>query len=203
MNRNILPALFLLAALPALVACGNTDSSNAATGIAAEIDPELQRDMREAAREVREAMAGRNIELAGQGEATHAEITPAGELLVDGRPVATDARQRQLLLAYREHIIGMAETGAAFGQVGVRSSAGMIGDAVTTLLTTGDTEKMQERMQADAMAIAEQARDTLCARMPAMLETQQQLAAAVPGFRPFADMTQADIDECRIQVAMR
>lgn len=203
MSRYILSTLILLAGLSGLAACSNPDSSGTAQGIAAEIDPELQRDMREAAREVREAMAGRNIELAGHGEATHAEITPAGELLVDGHPVATGASQRQLLLAYREHIIGMAETGAAFGEVGVRSSAGMIGDAVTTLLTTGDTEQMRERMQADAMAIAEQARETLCARMPAMLETQQQLAAAVPEFRPFADMTQADIDDCRIQVAMR
>jgi hypothetical protein len=36
----------------------------------------------------------------------------------------------------------------------------------------------------------------LCKRMPGLLTSQQKLAAALPAFRPYATMTQEDIDDC-------
>jgi hypothetical protein len=37
----------------------------------------------------------------------------------------------------------------------------------------------------------------ICTQLPAMLATQQRLAASLPAFKPFANMTQEDIDDCR------
>ena len=36
----------------------------------------------------------------------------------------------------------------------------------------------------------------LCGRLPDMMASQQKLAAALPEFRPYATMTQDDIDDC-------
>ena len=36
----------------------------------------------------------------------------------------------------------------------------------------------------------------LCKQLPSMLTTQQQLAASLPEFKPYATMTQHDIDDC-------
>ena len=37
----------------------------------------------------------------------------------------------------------------------------------------------------------------ICDQLPALLATQQQLAAAVPAFKPYATMDQGSIDKCR------
>ena len=37
---------------------------------------------------------------------------------------------------------------------------------------------------------------TLCTRLPPLLATQNQLAASLPEFKPYASMTQTDIDDC-------
>jgi hypothetical protein len=36
----------------------------------------------------------------------------------------------------------------------------------------------------------------LCLRMPGLLVSQQKLAAAMAEFRPYATMTQKDVDDC-------
>ena len=36
----------------------------------------------------------------------------------------------------------------------------------------------------------------LCKQLPGMLASQQALAASLPAFKPYARMTQADIDDC-------
>ena len=54
---------------------------------------------------------------------------------------------------------------------------------------------MERRVEAEAEKIKQEAR-VICTQLPAMLETQQALAASLPAFKPYATMTQADIDEC-------
>jgi hypothetical protein len=36
----------------------------------------------------------------------------------------------------------------------------------------------------------------ICRQLPAMRDTQQQLAASLPAFKPYATLDQADIDDC-------
>ena len=38
----------------------------------------------------------------------------------------------------------------------------------------------------------------LCDRLPALYQSQQALAAAVPEFAPYADMDESDIDDCHV-----
>lgn len=196
MNSKFLPILLLLACTPWLSACGKDapPQSDTGAGVFAEASAEISKEMENVSREVREAMATENIDIADDGE-TPAEITPQGDLLIDSRKVDISADQRALLLAYRGHIAYMAETGAAIGMQGASIATDAIGLAFASIFS-GDTDKVEAKIEAKAEKIAQQAVTELCGRMPALMQTQQQLSASLPEFAPYADITQADIDDC-------
>jgi hypothetical protein len=50
-------------------------------------------------------------------------------------------------------------------------------------------------MEAEGKKIEAQA-VKLCAYLPPMLASQQALASSLPAFKPYATMTQADINDC-------
>ena len=57
-------------------------------------------------------------------------------------------------------------------------------------------DQIEQRVNAEAKKLEERAAQ-ICDQLPALLATQQQLAAAIPEFKPYATMDQSDIDECR------
>lgn len=125
-----------------------------------------------------------------------AEITPQGDLLVEGKAVAITAEQRQQLLAYRGRIIGIAEAGMAIGVQGA-DIAGEALAGVTGVIFGGKEggQAFEQRMQAQGKKIEAEAMK-LCTQLPGLLDSQQALAAALPAFKPYARMTQDDIDDC-------
>lgn len=124
-----------------------------------------------------------------------AEITPGGDLLVDGRKVAVTEDQRAMLLEYRAHVVGVAENGMEIGVQGADLAARAMGEAFKGLFSGRSEQEIEKSVEAEAAKIKLSAAK-LCNRLPAMLASQQQLAAALPAFRPYATMTQADIDDC-------
>ncbi|QIL20713.1 DUF2884 family protein [Thermomonas sp. HDW16] len=125
-----------------------------------------------------------------------AEITPQGDLLIEGKTVAITAEQRQQLLTYRGQITGIAEAGMAIGVQGADIAGEALSGAVGAIFGGKDSEKeFEQRMQAQGNKIEAEA-VKLCAYLPAMLSQQQALAAALPAFKPYANMTQADIEDC-------
>jgi hypothetical protein len=123
-----------------------------------------------------------------------AEITPQGDLLIAGKPVAVTPGQRALLLQYRGEIIDVASAGMDIGKQGV----GMAGKAVSTAIAgifNGKSDEAEREMEAEGKRI-EAAAMQLCQRLQPMLQTQQQLAASLPAFQPYAKLTQSDIDDC-------
>jgi hypothetical protein len=123
-----------------------------------------------------------------------AEITPKGDLLVDGKAVATTPAQRAMLLEYRGQVIGVAEAGMVIGS----KAADLAGSAIKESLGavfSGDADAVEKRVEAKAMKLKDEAR-VLCTRLPPMLAAQQRLAASLPEFKPYATMTQDDVDDC-------
>lgn len=127
-------------------------------------------------------------------DAPKAEITPQGDLLVGGKPVAVTAAQRDLLLQYRRHIIDVAAAGMAVGVQGADLAGKALSESLGGLLG-GDTDGFERRMEAEGKRLEVEAR-RICAQLPPMLSTQEQLAASLPAFRPYATMTREDIDDC-------
>ncbi|MGV8943250.1 hypothetical protein [Thermomonas sp.] len=125
-----------------------------------------------------------------------AEITPQGELLIEGKAIVATPAQRQQLLAYRGQIIGVAEAGMAIGVKGADIAGEALSGVAGAIFGGKDGEKaFEQRMQAQGKKIEAEAMK-LCTQMPALLASQQALAASMPEFKPYARMTQADIDDC-------
>ena len=158
----------------------------------------------------RAEMEKKNISIGGKGmhinvngheinspddKAPRAEITPQGDLLVEGKPVAVTPAQRALLLQYRGEIIGVASAGMEIGKQGVDIAGKAVGTAIASIFN-GNSDQAEQEMKAQGSRI-EAAAMKLCDQMQPMLETQRELAASLPAFQPYANMTQADIDDCR------
>lgn len=125
-----------------------------------------------------------------------AEITPQGDLLIEGEAVPVTDAQRELLLEHRRQLIGLAQAGMAIGIKG----ADIAGVALTGLggaLFGGEEGRKayEERIEAEAARIEEEAMQ-LCSLLPGLYDSQQALAAALPEFAPYATMTREDIAEC-------
>jgi len=137
---------------------------------------------------------GRSIER--PANSTKAEITPQGDLLIAGKPVTVTPEQHALLLAYRTQIIGVASAGMALGSQGADIGiSALTGLADVAFGGKAGQRAYQQRMQAEGKQMESKAL-ALCKQLPPILATQEQLAASLPAFKPYARMTQQDIDDC-------
>jgi hypothetical protein len=137
---------------------------------------------------------GRHFRIGHASDGSKAQITPKGDLLIEGKAVPVTPAQRALLLDYRHEMIGIAEAGMNIGVKG----ADLAGKAVLETfagLMHGDADEAGKRIEAEGKRIEADA-DGLCRQLPAMLATQQQLATSLPAFKPYATMDQSDIDDC-------
>lgn len=198
-------------AIALLAACNRTAPPvDPATGPDAGAQTMLGRSVERAMAKAREELATSNISLnddiqirhgsirigenTGRDSLPKAEITPQGELLIEGQAVPVDQAQRQLLLDYRGHIIALADIGMALGVRGADLGMKAAGEALRGIFS-GKPEQIEKRIEAEADVIKTQAQD-LCRALQPMLHTQQALAESLPAFRPYARLTQDDVASC-------
>lgn len=132
----------------------------------------------------------------GNDSRPRGEITPQGDLLIDGRQVEITPEQRQMLLQYREEVLGVAEAGMALGIAGAELGGKALGGVAGAIFGGKDAgQEFEARMKAEGERLAAEGR-RICTHLRPMLQTQQQLAEALPAFKPYATMTQSDIDNC-------
>ncbi|WHZ18143.1 MAG: hypothetical protein OJF55_000292 [Rhodanobacteraceae bacterium] len=124
-----------------------------------------------------------------------AQITPQGDLLLAGKKVDATPAQRALLRDYRQQVIQIAEAGMDIGASGADLGVSAAREAIFGALAGKSDKEIEasikpqtDRIQAAAMQ--------LCKRLPDLLASQQKLAAAMPAFKPYATMTQQDVDDC-------
>jgi hypothetical protein len=145
---------------------------------------------------IRTRMETHNLTLSNDDDRLpRAEITPLGDLLIDGKAVAVDDAQRALLLAYRKKIIDVATAGADIGMQGADFGMQAAGKALRGAFS-GNGDEVEKEIQAQAREFEQRAR-RICDHLPPLLETQRQLAAQLPEFKPYATMDQSDVDDCR------
>ncbi|HZF97585.1 MAG TPA: DUF2884 family protein [Pseudoxanthomonas sp.] len=128
-----------------------------------------------------------------------AEITGEGEFVIDGRKIEVTDAQRALLLDYKREFNAMTQDGIAMGKEGMA----MAGDAVAAAVKgafsgqsdSGNGEEVDKSMEARAREMENKARD-LCRRMVAIKSTQDALAAALPAFRPYANIVIKGVEDC-------
>ena len=123
-----------------------------------------------------------------------AELTPTGELLIDGRPVQVTPSQHALLVQYRQSLMSVAEAGMQLGVQGADLGGQAIGEVFEGLMS-GHPDQIDKNINAKARKIEAQAMQ-LCTQLRPLQQLQQQLAAAVPQFAPYATLKASDIDDC-------
>lgn len=181
------PLLALALAIP-LVACGEKPATNAPA-----TDSTIGAKVREATDKARKEMAEGNISIGSDG--AKVEVTPTGDLLINSTSIPLNDSQRAITLRYRTQVIGIAEAGIDIGVQGANLGAQAAGEAIKGIFS-GNSEQIEARINAEADKIKASAAK-ICDQLPALMATQQQLAAAVPEFKPYAKMDQSDIDDCR------
>lgn len=199
-------AIALLGCLPLLAAC-NRQPDPPAPAAGKEPTSALGGIVKKATDQARENLAKNNISLSDEfqiningrrvgrsGGQPKAEITPQGDLLIEDKAVAITPAQRALLLQYRQHVIGLAGAGMEIGVQGADLGMKAASEAIRGVFG-GDTAQIEQRVEAEAAKI-EAAALRLCQQLPALLATQQALAASLPAFRPYTTMDQSDVDDC-------
>ena len=187
-------AILLLACLALLGGCNRNEPPAAQAPADGSADTALGRTLGKVAEKVRTKLENENITLSSSDAAVKAEITPQGDLLIDGKKVATDEAQRTLLLEYRAGIIAVAAAGTDIGMKGADFGLRTAGKALRGVFS-GNGDQVEAEIEADAREFEAQARK-ICEHLAPLLETQQQLATQLPEFRPYATMDQSDIDDC-------
>ncbi|MDG6348238.1 hypothetical protein QAA18_05700 [Luteimonas sp. 8-5] len=129
-----------------------------------------------------------------------AEITPQGDLLVDGKAVEVDARQRELLLAYREQVIAIALSGIDIGERSAEVALDMMDRSWVGLVFSALTGGLERRVERIVKQQVQPAVLAICARLPEVMVAQQRLASTLPAFQPYANLEQADVDNCERDV---
>lgn len=124
-----------------------------------------------------------------------AEITPQGDLLIAGKQVATTAVQHALVSNYREQMVDIADAGMDIGAQGADLGLDAAKQALWGAFH-GQSDKEIETAIKPKAARIKLAALQLCQRLPNLLSSQQELATALPAFRPYATMQQKDIDDC-------
>jgi hypothetical protein len=124
------------------------------------------------------------------------EITPRGDLLVDGKAVAVDAAQRRQLLDYRAQVIGIAKTGIDAGERAAMLAIDATDVSMFRLIVGGLTGSLERRVEASVKRDIEPAVLQLCHQLPQVRDSQQALAASLAEFRPYATLDDADIADC-------
>ncbi|TAN03929.1 MAG: hypothetical protein EPN36_11005 [Rhodanobacteraceae bacterium] len=128
--------------------------------------------------------------------APKAAITPQGDFLIAGKPLALTAQQRNDVLDYRTQYIEIAQQGIAIGHEGVDVGRRAMLPMIFASLFGASDKTIDARMDKRLAGVrADTAK--LCDRLPALMTAQQQLAADLPAFKPYATLTQKKVDDCR------
>jgi len=135
------------------------------------------------------------------------EITPAGDLLVDGKAVAVDAAQRRQLLDYRAQVIALARKGIDAGERAALLAIDATDVSMFRLIVGGLTGSLERRVETTVQREIQPTVMEICHSLPQLRDSQQALATSVPAFRPYATLQSRDAGDCerdvRNDLAMR
>ena len=205
MNRKLF-AVLILAASPLAAQAGVHDE------VASDLDQARQEIHAEMAQE-RAKLDSENLSLDGlhfgkddkresakRKNQPKGEITPGGDLLVDGKKVAVDAAQRRQLLDYRKQVIGIAKTGIDAGEHAAMVAIDLTNVSLFHLIVGGMTGSLERRVEASVKQNIQPMVLQICRSLPQLRDSQQALAASVPEFRPYATLDEGDVRDCERDV---
>lgn len=191
MNKLLLTGTVALLGI-ALAACSNGQSNGGTANTNSPIDNTINHilDHADTQLKTQDLTLDNKHHIAPEGK-----ITPQGDLLIAGKPVPLTPAQRSEVLAYRQQAIAVGEAGIAIGRSGAKLGLQAASTAIAAVFSGKSDAEVKQQVEAKATGIRASALK-LCQQLPAMMAAQQKLAADVPAFRPYATMTQHDVQHC-------
>lgn len=125
-----------------------------------------------------------------------ATIDSSGNFAVDDKPVQVTPADRSLLQQYYAAATAVREHGIATGKAGAGIAGAAIKGAVSSMAGNDDhASASQVQAQADKVKLAAL---KICDDLAHIRDTQDQLAAQMPAFKPYAGLITTDsVDDCR------
>lgn len=184
------------------------------------MNAEIQRDMAQARAELRAEMTkarsdlerdnlslGNSLSIGKRTQSKRsdsplpeAHITPQGELVIDGKAAVTTAAQRQLLLNYRQQVLGVATAGIEVGEKAALAALQATDVSLFSLIAGAMTGSLERRIEKTVKQHLEPMATQICQRLPGVLASQQALAASLPQFQPYANLDQEDVEGCESEL---
>lgn len=184
--------LALLTAL--LAACNADNTAQTVESIKADVAKDIETDMNKAIDEAKADLTDINVTLVDGGKA---KITAAGDLSIDGKPVTLSAEQRELSKQYYAATKKVAMHGLEIGKESAKLATQAIGSAIGGIISgknEADIEKSVEAKAGNIKLVAAK----LCASALELQSVQEQLAAAVPQFKPEPMTVETRDDGCNV-----
>lgn len=128
---------------------------------------------------------------------SEARVTPSGSLYIDGKAVNVTDPQRAMLKQYNAGIHEIEHRGLEIGKSALEMVGGMLGGLVSAALAGDDEAGIDARANAAAEPLKQQAR-ALCKVAHAEHHLQDQIAAQIPAFQPYAVMDDDGDRDCHI-----
>lgn len=124
-----------------------------------------------------------------------AVMSASGELTIDGKTVALNQAQRELVTRYFAGAHSLRDDGFATGMAGASTALTAISSVVTGL-ASGEPDKIGQDVEAKTAKVEAQV-EKVCRDLHDLALTQDALAAALPEFKPYVTIENSEVDECR------
>jgi len=125
-----------------------------------------------------------------------AVIDAAGELRIDNKAVSTAPAQQELLRKYYSEALDVRQHGIETGKAGA-AVAGQALKSVASGLASGNTDQIDKDVNAKARVV-DAAAMKICDDLGNLKQTQDELAAQLPAFAPYAhNISDRNVTECK------
>jgi trans-2-enoyl-CoA reductase len=123
--------------------------------------------------------------------APDATIDADGKLLIEGKAVSVTPGQQGLLMLYYQHVADIHDAGVAMSKVGADMGMKALKD------TTAGKSKAEKDQDAEAGGKQLKAMgQKMCQQEAGIKDVQEQLAAQLPAFRPYAKLVTKSNSDC-------
>lgn len=179
---------FLASALTLAVFAGTgcSEVQQAASEARQGIEQAIAQTGNAAIEETRRKLHEGNLSLGGDGSLPKAELTPQGDLLINGLALPMTEAQREAAIVYREKLLAVTDAGMAIGTQSTAIAGQAVGQVLSGLLG-GNVDALTQQVEASAQKIKASAQG-LCQQVEAVKAAQSQFATLMPEFAPYAQI---------------
>jgi hypothetical protein len=122
-------------------------------------------------------------------------VSASGALSIAGTPVTVDAAQAQIAARYFASAIALRNDAVKTGAAGASTAATAI-TSVAVGLASGNPDSIDAKVNASAAKV-EAAANRVCADVLALTQAQDDLAASLPQFKPYATIAAHEANDCK------